>query len=446
LNSNSDKHNELLNITDDICRVVEKKPGRYWKYGFAVSFFVFLAGVYGAISIIRTGLGVMDINNFIFWGILITNFVFWIGISHAGTFISAILLLMNQEWRRSINRSAEAMTIIAILIAGLMPIIHLGRPGYFYWLLPFSNRTGYFLINFYSPLSWDFYAILTYLVVSFIFFGLGLMPDFATLRDRTDRKLKWKIYNILSFGWTGSHKAWQDYHKLMYLMAGLITALVISVHSIVSLDFANTLNPGWHSTIFPIYFVTGAIFSGFAMVNIMALIIRKIYNFRHIITNQHIENMNKIILTTGVLMVFFYFIEIIFPLLAKTPYEKSNLFHEITGHYWWIYLIMVLTTLVLPQLFWKKSIRSNGKTSFIISVLIVIGMWLERFVIIVGGFERGFISSGYSSHQPSFTSFLMIIGMVGLFFMLFFLLVRFVTIVSIFEQKIALKKTKESSK
>ena len=422
-------------ISDHLCSYTERKPGKRWKYAFIVSLVLFGCGIVSSYFILQKGLNIMDINNSVFWGVLITNFVFWIGVSHAGTFISAILLLLHQDWRKAINRSAEAMTIISIIIAALMPIIHLGRPDYFYWLLPITNKTGFFLVNFASPLSWDFYAIASYFILSLLFFQMGLLPDLATLRDRSTTKVRKYLYNFFSLGWNGSYKTWQDYHKVMFIFAGLITALVVAVHSIVSLDFAVTLTSGWHSTLYPIYFVTGALFSGFAMVGLLAVISSRLSSQKQFLTSRHIENINKIILTTGTLLLIFYLTDILEVIIAGNPYEKINLIEKFTGHYCWISIMVIVFTLLLPQLLWNKKLRSNATKTTIISALILFGMWLERFMIVVMNAENGYLKSGSGQHHFSFVSVLMALGCAGFFAMLYLLVLRIIPMISVHESK-----------
>lgn len=405
-------------------KVLETEPGRLWKISLIISGFAVLTGIFCIYKILSTGLGVLGINNYINWCILITSFVFWIGISHAGTFISAILLLLHQDWRKSVARPAEAMTIIAILIAGFMPILHLGKPELFYQVMPFYNRTTYPLVNFNSPLTWDFLAIGTYFIVSLIFFLLGTMPDMGLLRDNTQKGFKKYIYNFFSFGWNGSVSAWANLNKTIFILAGLITPLVISVHTIVSFDFAVTLRPGWHSGIFPVYFVAGAIFSGFAMIGMIVVVAGKVLNIREHISTIHLENMNKIILLTGSLLLFIYLSEIFTGILSQNRAELFNLGHKFTGHYGWLYILMLVLTLVIPQLFWQKSVRRSNVWTFTINFLIVTGMFLERFMIVVGSSERTFLGSGFSDYRPGFYVFGMFIGNAGIFALLFLLLFR----------------------
>jgi molybdopterin-containing oxidoreductase family membrane subunit len=429
------QHIDNREITERLCSYTESKPGKRWKYAFLISVALFAAGVFGSIIILQKGLSVMDINNSVFWGVLITNFVFWIGVSHAGTFISAILLLLQQDWRKAINRSAEAMTIIAIIIAVLMPIIHLGRPVFFYWLVPFSNKTGFYLVNFASPLSWDFYAIASYFILSILFFQMGLLPDLATLRDRSNGKIRKYLYNFFSMGWNGSYKTWQDYKRVMFIFAGLITTLVIAVHSIVSLDFAVTLTSGWHSTLIPIYFVAGAIFSGFAMVGLLAVISSRLSSQKEFLTSRHIENINKIILTTGTLLLIFFVIDVIEIISSGSSYEKINLIQKYTGHYGWISIMVIIFTLLLPQVYWNKKLRQNARKTVIISSFILFGMWLERFMIVVMNAENGFLLSGSGLHQFSVISILMALGCAGLFAMLYLLVLRIIPMISVHESK-----------
>lgn len=422
-------------ITDLLCSYTESKAGKRWKYAFLGSLILFAAGVLGSIIILNQGLNVMDINNSAFWGVLIANFVFWIGVSHAGTFISAILLLLNQDWRKAINRSAEAMTIISIIIAGLMPIIHLGRPDFFYWMIPITNKTGFLLVNFVSPLSWDFYAIASYFILSLLFFQMGLLPDLATLRDRSTNKTKKYLYNFFALGWNGSYKTWQDYKRTMFLFAGLITALVIAVHSIVSLDFAVTLTSGWHSTLFPIYFVAGALFSGFAMLALLSVVSSRLISQKQFLSSRHIENINKIILTTATLLLIFYIIDLVEIVSSGNPNEIHNLIVKFTGHYGWISILTIAFTLVLPQLLWNKKRRQNANKTAIISAFILFGMWLERFMIVVMNAENGQLVSGSGKHHFSIISVLMALGCAGLFSMLYLLVLRIIPMISVHESK-----------
>ena len=416
-------------------KVLESKPGKLWKSAMVLSAAAAMIGVFCIYRILTTGLSVLGINNYINWCILITSFVFWIGIGHAGTFISAILLLLNQDWRKSISRAAEAMTIISLLIAAFMPILHLGKPELFYQLLPFPNRTTYPLVNFNSPLSWDFMAIGTYFMVSMMFFLLGTMPDMGLLRDSSPKGLKKYIYNFFSFGWNGSASAWSSLKKTTFIMAGLITPLVISVHSIVSFDFAVTLKPGWHSGIFPIYFVTGAVFSGFAMISLIVSLAGKVLNIREQISIDHLEKMNKIILLTGSLLLYIFLAEIFSSFLSGNHHELYNLMHKISGHYGWLYVLMLLSTLVLPQFFWKKSIRRSVIRVFIINFFIVAGMFLERFFIVIGSSERGFLASGFTDYKPGFYVYGMVIGNAGIFALLFLMMFRFLPFIPKSERK-----------
>lgn len=427
--------NQLLDITNDICSIVEGKPTRWWKVSLYISLFALLIGILSLIRIFTLGLGELDLSNNIVWGVVITNFVFWIGLSHAGTFISAILLLLRQQWRRAINRSAEALTIIAIIIACIMPIIHLGKPELFYTIIPLTNKMGYPLVNFNSPLTWDFFAIMAYFIVSIVFFRFGLLPDFAVLRDRAKEKRKKNIYNLLAAGWTGSITTWVKHKKTMYLLAGLATCLVISVHSIVSLDFAVTIKSGWHSTIFPIYFVFGAILSGFAMISTLAVFSRKIMNLKQYIGSNHLGNMNKIILFTGTILIFIYLIDLFSTWYSGNRFEQYTLIHKMLGHHWWIYFIMLSFVLILPQLFWSKKLRTNSKWTLVITILINIGMWMERFIIIVTSSETAYLESGWSNYLVSFTAIGIIIGSIGFFFTCYLLLIKNVPFISMYEIK-----------
>jgi molybdopterin-containing oxidoreductase family membrane subunit len=433
--SENNIHIDNREITDQLCSYSESRPGKKWMYAFIVSLVLLGFGIFGSILIYKQGLNVMDIRNSVFWGVLIVNFVFWIGVSHAGTFISAILLLLHQDWRRAVNRSAEAMTIISIIIAALMPIIHLGRPDFFYWLIPQTNKTGFLLVNFASPLSWDFYAIASYFILSVLFFQMGLLPDLATLRDRSTHKTRKYLYNFFALGWNGSYKTWQDYQRVMLIFAGLITSLVIAVHSIVSLDFAVTLTSGWHSTLYPVYFVAGALFSGFAMVALLSVVSSKLSSQKQLLTGKHIENINKIILTTGSLILVFFLADTVEVMISGNRFEKANLIQKFTGHYAWISILVVIFTLVLPQLLWNKKLRQNSTKTLIISAFILLGMWLERFMIVVMNAENGYLLSGSAKHHFSLISIFMAVGCLGFFAMLYLLALKIIPMISVHESK-----------
>ena len=384
---------------------------------------------------IKTGIGVWGLNKTMGWGFDITNFVFWVGIGHAGTLISAVLLLFRQKWRTSINRSAEAMTIFAVMCAGIFPIIHMGRPWLAFWVFPYPNSRGPLWVNFRSALLWDVFAIGTYFTISLVFWYIGMIPDLATLRDRHPKGLRQKIYEILSLGWDGSNKAWSRHESLCWVLAGLATPLVISVHSIVSMDFATSILPGWHTTIFPPYYVAGAVFSGFAMVLTLLIITRKVMNLEHYITLGHIEAMCKIILLTGSIVGLAYATESFIAWYSGNPYEQYAFMNRIKGPYGPAYAIMVSCNVIIPQLLWNKKIRRCIPLLFVLSLLINVGMWFERFVIIVVSLHRDFLPSSWVMYKPTIYELGTLTGTFGLFFTLFLLFVRFLPVIAMSEVK-----------
>lgn len=428
--------------TEDICRPVEGKANKYWWMAFAVSAAALLWGLLTIAYTIGVGIGTWGLNKTVGWAWDITNFVWWIGIGHAGTLISAILLLFRQKWRLSINRSAEAMTIFAVMCAGLFPIIHMGRPWMGYWVLPLPNTFGSLWVNFNSALLWDVFAISTYFSVSLVFWYLGLIPDLATIRDRAIGVRK-KIYGILSFGWKGSAKDWSRFEEVSLVLAGLATPLVLSVHTIVSMDFATSLVPGWHTTIFPPYFVAGAIFSGFAMVLTLMIIARKVLNLEDYITVQHIELMNKIIILTGSIVGIAYLTEFFMAWYSGVPYEQYAFKNRMTGPYWWAYWSMMTCNVITPQLFWIKKIRTSITATFIISIFVNIGMWFERFVIIVTSLHRDYLPSSWVMYSPTWVEIGIFIGTLGLFFTLFLIFTRVFPVIALAELKTILKPHKQ---
>jgi molybdopterin-containing oxidoreductase family membrane subunit len=387
---------------------------------------------------IWVGIGTWNLNRTIGWGWDITNFVWWIGIGHAGTLISAILLLFRQKWRTGVNRAAEAMTIFAVMCAGLYPLIHMGRIWLGFFIFPYPNTRGPLWVNFNSPLLWDVFAISTYLTVSLLFWYTGLVPDFATLRDRA-KGFRKTIYNFLSFGWTGSAKHWQRWEALSLVLAGLATPLVLSVHTIVSFDFATSVIPGWHTTIFPPYFVAGAVFSGFAMVLTLMLIVRKVLNLEEYITLNHIESMNKIIVLTGTIVGVAYLTELFIAWYSGYVYEQSAFYNRAVGIYWWSYFGMMFCNVISPQMFWSKKLRRNITFTFFMSIIINIGMWFERFVIIATTLARDYLPSSWSYYIPSWTEIGLYVGSFGLFFTLFLLFTRVAPVIAIAEVKSILK-------
>ena len=373
-------------ITEDVARSVEGKANKMWWGAFTIAFIAMLWGFGCLAYTVGTGIGAWGANKTIGWAWDITNFVWWIGIGHAGTLISAVLLLFRQRWRMGINRSAEAMTIFAVVCAAIFPVFHMGRVWVAYWTMPIPNQFGSLWVNFNSPLLWDVFAISTYFTVSVIFWYLGLIPDFAMIRDRAKvmgNKMNEMIYRILSFGWSGRVKDWVRFEEVSLVLAGLSTPLVFSVHSIVSMDFATSIVPGWHTTIFPRYFVAGAIFSGFAMVLTLVLIMRKVLSLEKYITVKHIEYMNIIIMLTGSLVGTAYLTELFISWYSGVEYESYAFINRFSGPYWWAYWSMMTCNVISPQLFWFKKIRTNLMATFILSLVVNTGMWFERFVIIV---------------------------------------------------------------
>ena len=393
---------------------------------------------------IGTGIGVWGLNKTINWAWDITNFVWWIGIGHAGTLISAVLLLFRQKWRMAINRSAEAMTIFGVIQAGLFPLIHMGRPWLAYWVFPIPNQYGSLWVNFNSPLLWDVFAISTYLTVSTVFWYIGLIPDFAMIRDRVNEKinpLKKKLYSLLSFGWSGRAKHWQRFEEVSLVLAGLATPLVFSVHSIVSMDFATSVIPGWHTTIFPPYFVLGALFSGFAMVETLLIIVRNVVNMEDYITIKHIEYMNVIILFTGSMVGIAYITELFMAWYSGVEFEQYAFLNRATGPYWWAYASMMTCNVVIPQLYWIYKIRTNIIATFILSIFVNIGMWFERFVIIVTSLHRDFLPSSWTMFSPTFVDIGIFLGTIGFFFVLFLMYARTFPVVAQAEMKTILKSS-----
>ncbi|MBP6446898.1 MAG: NrfD/PsrC family molybdoenzyme membrane anchor subunit [Saprospiraceae bacterium] len=425
-------------ITEDLISPTEKTPTKEWILGFILSVAVLTWGVFCIIWTIWVGIGSWNLNRTINWSWDITNFVWWIGIGHAGTLISAILLLFRQKWRTGVNRAAEAMTIFAVMCAGLFPLIHMGRIWLAMFILPYPNTRGPLWPNFNSPLLWDVFAISTYLTVSLLFWYTGLVPDFATVRDRA-KGLRRKIYNTLSFGWTGSAKHWQRWESLSLVLAGLSTPLVLSVHTIVSFDFATSVIPGWHTTIFPPYFVAGAIFSGFAMVLTLMIITRKLLHLEDYITVEHIESMNKVILLTGTIVGVAYLTELFIAWYSGYVYEQFAFFNRALGPYWWSYFGMMFCNVISPQFFWKKSWRRNITLTFFLSIVVNIGMWFERFVIIATTLARDYLPSSWSLYSPSWVEIGIYIGTFGLFFTCYLIFVRVAPVVAVAEIKAILK-------
>lgn len=433
-------------VSVDIAKPVEGKANKSWWIVFSISLLAFLWGIGCIIYTVSTGIGVWGLNKTVGWAWDITNFVWWVGIGHAGTLISAVLLLFRQKWRMAINRSAEAMTIFAVVQAGLFPIIHMGRPWLAYWVLPIPNQFGSLWVNFNSPLLWDVFAISTYLSVSLVFWWTGLLPDFAMLRDRAVKPFQRKIYSLLSFGWSGRAKDWQRFEEVSLVLAGLATPLVLSVHTIVSFDFATSVIPGWHTTIFPPYFVAGAVFSGFAMVNTLLIIMRKVVSLEDYITVQHIELMNIVIMITGSIVGVAYITELFIAWYSGVEYEQYAFLNRATGPYWWAYLLMMTCNVFSPQFMWIKKLRTSIMFSFFISIVVNVGMWFERFVIIVTSLHRDYLPSSWTMFSPTFVDIGIFIGTIGFFFVLFLLYARTFPVIAQAEIKTILKSSGQSYK
>jgi molybdopterin-containing oxidoreductase family membrane subunit len=422
-------------VTDRISRVVlRKKTPRGWIVGFALSFSLMMVLFYATAVLLVRGIGVWGINIPVAWGFDIVNFVWWIGIGHAGTLISAILLLLRQDWRTSINRFAEAMTLFAVACAGLYPVLHLGRPWLAYWLFPYPNTMSIWP-NFRSPLIWDVFAVSTYLTVSLMFWYVGLIPDLATLRDRSPSRVGRAVYGMLAMGWRGSAKHWHRYETAYLLLAGLSTPLVVSVHTIVSFDFAVSVLPGWHATIFPPYFVAGALYGGFAMVMTIAIPIRKFYELEDFITMRHLDNMARVMLASGLVVAYGYMMETFMAWYGGNGYEEFMILNRFHGPYAFQYWLLILCNVVLPQVLWLKRARSSIPMLFIISCIVNLGMWLERYIIIVVSLHRDFLPSSWGMYAGSIFDWGMLFGSMGLFLTLLFLFVRFLPMISIFEMR-----------
>src|SRR2546425_13062400 len=429
-------------VTDKISAIVlTRKTSLGWYAGFGFSFLLTLMLFASVSYLFVKGIGIWGNNVPVGWAFEITNFVWWIGIGHAGTLISAILLLLKQEWRTSINRFAEAMTLFAVACAGIFPLIHVGRPWLAYWLFPYPNTMGLWP-QFRSPLVWDVFAVSTYATVSLLFWFVGLIPDLATLRDRSRRQLPRVIYGILAMGWRGSAMHWHRYEMAYLLLAGLSTPLVLSVHTIVSLDFAVSIIPGWHATIFPPYFVACAIYAGFAMVLILAIPIRAIYRLEDFITLRHLDNMAKIILVTGLIVAYGYMMEAFMGWYSANPYEEYMVLNRMRGPYAPLYWALIACNALAPQVFWLKRARSSIPVLFIIAIIVSIGMWLERFIIVVTSLHRDFLPSSWGMYYPTVWDWATFLGTTGLFVSLIFLFVRFLPMISIFEMRTILPQAR----
>jgi Ni/Fe-hydrogenase subunit HybB-like protein len=422
-------------VTDKISSIVLTRPATNgWFIGFGIAFLLTMMMLYAIGYLFIKGVGIWGINIPIAWGFAIVNFVWWIGIGHAGTLISAILLLLRQPWRNSINRFAEAMTLFAVAAAGLFPILHLGRPWLAYWLFPYPNTMVYWP-QFRSPLVWDVFAVSTYFTISLLFWFIGLIPDLATLRDRAENPWARMIYGILAMGWRGSARHWARYESAYLLLAGLATPLVLSVHTVVSFDFAISIVPGWHTTIFPPYFVAGAIYSGFAMVLMLAIPIRKIYGLEDFITQRHLENSAKVMLATGLIVAYGYVIEAFMGWYGGNRYDAFLVWNRLHGPYRFFYYCLWAFNIFIPQVLWIRKLRSRPAWLFLISGVVLVGMWLERFIIVVVSLHRDFLTSSFGMYYPTRWDWMTYIGTIGMFLCAMFLFVRILPMISIFEMR-----------
>jgi molybdopterin-containing oxidoreductase family membrane subunit len=431
-----DGNKAYSDVNDDVAHHTEVKPTKLWWLAFLVSFAganLFIASLLIEATV---GIGTTGISHPVGWGVFIVNFVFWIGIGHAGTLISAILFLFRQDWRTGINRSAEAMTIFAVVTALVFPLMHTGRPWYaFYWLLPLPNGRGPLWINFNSPLIWDVFAVSTYGTISIVFWYVGLVPDLASVRDRAKHPLRKKIYSVLSLGWVGKNRGWRHYESAYLMLAGLATPLVLSVHTIVSFDFAVSVIPGWHTTIFPPYFVAGAIFSGFGMVLTLTIIMREVFSLKDYITINHLESMAKIVLVTSMVVGTAYTTEFVIAYLSGVEGERFHFANRFFGPYGWAAFIMYGCNMVVPQALWFKKIRRNIPALFVISILVNLGMWFERYVIVVSSLHRDFLPSSWGYYHFKFVDWGLTIGSFGFFMTMFLLFARFLPTICMFEVK-----------
>jgi molybdopterin-containing oxidoreductase family membrane subunit len=430
-------------ITDKISSIVlTKGTSRGWLFGLAVSFMLVQVFLVSVVYLIARGTGIWGINIPVGWGFAIVIFVWWVGIGHAGTLISAVLLLLNQSWRTSINRFAEAMTLFAVVCAGMYPLLHLGRIWLFYWLMPIPNTMGIWP-QFRSPLLWDVFAVSTYMTVSFLFWYTGLIPDLATLRDRAHSRFGKVSYGILSFGWRGSARHWRRFDAAYLLLAGIATPLVVSVHTVVGFDFAMSIIPGWHNTLFPPYFVAGAIYSGFAMVLTLAIPLRAAYGLQDFITDRHLDNMAKVMLATSLMVSYGYVMEVFFGFYSANTYEEYLTRNRMVGPYAPAFWSLILCNTIAPQLLWFRSIRLSPVILWCIAIVANIGMWLERFVIVITSLHRDFLPSSWGMYYPTFWDWSTYIGTIGVFLFLLFLFIRFLPVISIFEMRELLHKSEE---
>jgi molybdopterin-containing oxidoreductase family membrane subunit len=431
----------LASVTDKISDVILKRPiTKGWVFGLAISFSLLMLLNLMIGYLLTVGVGIWGINIPVGWGFAIVNFVWWIGIGHAGTLISAILLLLRQQWRTSINRFAEAMTLFAVACAGMFPLLHMGRPWLFYWLTPYPNSM-WLWPQFRSPLVWDVFAVTTYLTVSLLFWYVGLIPDLATLRDKSDKRPLQILYGALALGWRGSATHWFRYETACLLLAGLATPLVVSVHTVVSFDFSVGQLAGWHTTIFPPYFVAGAIYSGFAMVLTLTIPIRKFYHLEGYITMRHLNNMAKVMLATGLIVAYGYVFEFFMAFYSGNQYDRFAITNRLHGPYSYIYYSLWLCNILIPQALWFKSIRNNVFVLFVISLIVNTGMWLERFVIVVISLHRDFLPSSWGMYYPTRWDWATFLGTIGLFLTLIFLFMRVLPAISMNEMRVLVEET-----
>ena len=421
-------------VTDQISTIVFQKTPRSFFLAFGAAFLLVMVFLMSVTKLFLTGVGIWGNNVPVGWAFDIINFVWWIGIGHAGTLISAIMLLLRQSWRNSINRFAEAMTLFAVACAGLYPLLHLGRPWLFYWMLPYPNTMALWP-QFRSPLIWDVFAVSTYALVSLMFWFVGLVPDLGTLRDRAENKIVKTVFGMAAMGWRGAASHWHHYERAYLLLAALSTPLVVSVHTVVSFDFAVGIVPGWHTTIFPPYFVAGAIYSGFAMVLTLVIPLRKVVHLEDFITLRHLDNMAKVMLATGLIVAYGYLMEIFIAWYSGNPYEQYMILNRITGPYRFHYLALIVCNVLIPQLLWIKSVRLSAPFLFVIALVVNTGMWLERFIIIVVSLHRDFLPSSWAMYRPTMWDWSTFAGSIGLFLALMFLFIRFLPVISIFEMR-----------
>lgn len=427
-------------ISSDIIAPLETRPGNWWFITMALASLASVWGVYAIYETVAKGIGTWGVNNTVGWGWAIINFVWWIGIGHAGTAFSIFLLILRQKWRTSINRAAEAMTVVAVGCAALFPALHMGRVWLAFFIFPYPNTRGPLWVNFNSPLFWDFIAITAYLLISFSFWYLGMLPDFATIRDKTKSKIRKAVYGFFSMGWTGSSRQWTRFESLSFILGGIAAVLVVSVHSIVSTDFAVSVEPGWHTTIFPPYFVVGAIFSGFGMVVTLMVIIRKIYKLDNYITDSHMDSIARILIFISLIMGTAYITEIFMAWYSGNDYEIFTIFrNRITGDYAFQFWAMFVCNALIPQLFWFKKIRGSMLGMFIVSIFINIGMWFERFNIVITSLANDYLPSNWTTYSPTLTEVGVYVGTLGLFTIGVLLFFRYIPMIAISEVKSVLK-------